>query len=387
MKSRIIKTMRWYGERDLLSLEDLRQAGISGIVTALHHIPVGEVWTSEEIRVTREKIEKAGMKWEVVESLPVHENIKKKAANYQELIGNYIESLKNLSEQGIRIITYNFMPVLDWVRTDHHFKNEEGAEVLKYNPVKFRAFDLFILKRPGSEKDYSEKQIAEAIECFEGMTDGDRKILAKSVMLGLPGSTEDFTTEDLLKQLEGYHGIDDEKLRQNHIDFLKEICPSAEKLGIKMAVHPDDPPFSVLGLPRVVSKASDLDTIFGKVPSKANGLCYCTGSLGANPENNLQEIFKKHEDRIHFLHLRNVKKNQDGTFMESNHLEGDVPMKEIMKLILKHTAEKNRSIPMRPDHGYLHSLEKHKPYYVGYSFIGRLKGLSELCGLELGLQN
>ena len=379
--------MRWYGERDVLSLHDLKQAGITGIVTALHQIPVGEIWSTDEIQKTNQKIENLGMKWEVVESLPVHENIKKRTGNYKELIANYIESLKNLAALDIKVITYNFMPVLDWVRTDHNFENAEGAEVLKYDPVKFRVFDLFLLKRPNAENDYSESQFLEAKEKFDSSSEEELKVLSKSVMLGLPGSTVDFTEKDLLDQLEGYKEITDDILRENLIYFLSEICPAVEDLGIKMAIHPDDPPFSVLGLPRVVSKASDLEYIFKNVASKANGLCYCTGSLGAQPDNDLVDIFETYKDRVHFLHLRNVSKKTDGVFMESDHLNGDVPMKKIMQLIIEHTNSAGIKIPMRPDHGYLHSLEKEKPYYAGYSFIGRLKGLAELTGLELGLQN
>ncbi|MFC6858719.1 mannonate dehydratase [Zunongwangia atlantica] len=387
MQTRIIKTMRWYGERDVLSLQDLKQAGITGIVTALHHIPVGEIWSKNEIQKTKQKIENLGMKWEVVESLPVHENIKKRTGNYKELIANYIESLKNLAALDIKVITYNFMPVLDWVRTDHNFKNAEGAEVLKYDPVKFRVFDLFLLKRPNAENDYTEAQFLEAKEKFDSTSEEELKVLSNSVMLGLPGSTVDFTEKDLLDQLEGYKEITDDILRENLIYFLSEICPAVEDLGIKMAIHPDDPPFSVLGLPRVVSKASDLEYIFKNVASKANGLCYCTGSLGAQPDNDLVDIFETYKDRVHFLHLRNVSKKSDGVFMESDHLNGDVPMKKIMQLIIEHTSSAGIKIPMRPDHGYLHSFEKEKPYYAGYSFIGRLKGLAELTGLELGLQN
>ena len=386
MKTSIIKTMRWYGERDLLSLEDLRQAGISGIVTALHHIPVGDIWTAAAIKETKDQIEAAGMNWEVVESLPVHENIKKRTGNFKELIENYKVSLKNLADQGIYTITYNFMPILDWVRTDHRFKNETGAEILKYDPVKFRAFDLFILKRPGAEADYDAHQIDEAKQKFESFSEEDIHVLKKSVMLGLPGSTEDFTTADLLAQLEEYKDIDEDTLRKHLVLFLEAVTPTAEAVGAKLAIHPDDPPFSVLGLPRIVSKASDLDFIFSKIASTACGLCYCTGSLGANPANQLVDIFDKHKDRVHFLHLRNVRKFEDGTFFESDHLDGDVPMKQVMQHIINYTAATGKKIPMRPDHGYLHALEKDKPYYVGYSFIGRLKGLAELTGLELGLQ-
>ena len=386
MNTTIIKTMRWYGERDLLSLEDLRQAGITGIVTALHHIPVGDIWSPEEIKKTKDKIEAAGMSWDVVESLPVHENIKKRTGNYEELIENYKVSLKNLADQGIYTITYNFMPILDWVRTDHRFKNAVGAEILKYDPVKFKAFDLFMLKRPGAESDYTEAQIAEAREKYDSLSEEERDVLKKSVMLGLPGSTVDFTTEDLLNQLAEYKDIDESKLREHLVLFLKAVTPTADAVGAKLAIHPDDPPFSVLGLPRIVSTAADLNYIFSQIESTSCGLCYCTGSLGANPANDLPQIFDTHKERVHFLHLRNVQKFEDGSFYESDHLDGDVPMKQVMRQIIDYTTANGKRIPMRPDHGYLHALEKHKPYYVGYSFIGRLKGLAELTGLELGLQ-
>lgn len=379
--------MRWFGEGDVLTLHELRQAGITGIVTALHHIPVGEVWTVEEIAKTKQKIEQAGMTWEVVESLPVHENIKKRKGNYAALIENYKISLANLAQQNIKIITYNFMPVLDWVRTDHTFKTVEGAEVLKYIPVKFRVFDLFILNRPKAKEEYSAEEITEATAFYQQMTQDEIAELTKSILLGLPGSKDNFTLDMLHDQLKEYNGITNEVLRNNLTAFLEAICPTAESLGMHMTVHPDDPPFSVMGLPRIVSTPEDLDFIFSKVPSPANGLCYCTGSLGAGQTEKLVELFKKHQDRIYFLHLRNVKKDTDGSFFEANHLEGDVPMKEIMKLILDYTKTTGRSIPMRPDHGYLHSLDKGKPYYPGYSFIGRLKGLAELAGLEMGLQS
>ena len=385
MKTTLIKTMRWYGDRDVLSLHELRQAGITGIVTALHHIPIGDIWSIEEIKKTKKQIEQEGLKWEVVESLPVHEKIKKRTGNYEQLIANYKQSLQNLASEGIYTVTYNFMPILDWVRTDHHFKNAAGASILKYDPVKFRIFDLFILKRPGAKDDYTESQIEEALQKYNAISNEEKSILKKSIMLGLPGSTVNFTTENLLTQLEEYKDIDASQLRKHLLLFLNEITPIAIESGIKLAIHPDDPPFSVLGLPRIVSTSEDLEYIFSNVKSNSCGLCYCTGSLGANSENDLISIFNNHKDRIHFLHLRNVKKYPDGSFIESDHLTGDVPMVAVMKSILKHTAQTNQKIPLRPDHGYLHSLEDDKPYYAGYSFIGRLKGLAELTGLEMGL--
>lgn len=382
---KMTQTMRWYGPNDVLSLKELKQAGITGIVTALHEIPVGEVWSEEAILERKHFIEEHGLEWSVIESLPVHEDIKKRSGKYEQFIENYKISLRNIGKCGIEVVAYNFMPILDWVRTDHYFENKEGATVLRYDPVTFAFFDLFLLKRKHVEQDYSDAAIAEAKELGEKLTSGEKEQLFKSILLGLPGSTENFTAEIIKEQLETYKHITDEKLRENLVSFLLEVAPVAADSGVKLAIHPDDPPFSVLGLPRVVSNQKDLEYIFSNVDNNANGLCYCTGSLGANPDNDVLEIFDKFSDRIHFLHLRNVRKEASGVFMESDHLDGDVPMAEVMKKILKLQQSTNQSIPMRPDHGYLHSLEKDKKYYVGYSFIGRLKGLAELRGLELGI--
>lgn len=379
------QTMRWYGPNDVLSLKELKQAGITGIVTALHEIPVGEIWSENAILERKAEIEAVGLEWSVIESLPVHEDIKKRSGNYEQYIENYKISLRNIGKCGIEVVAYNFMPILDWVRTDHYFENKEGATVLRYDPVTFAFFDLFLLKRKNAEADYSDAAIAEAKELGEKLSSEEKEQLFKSILLGLPGSKENFTPEIIKELLESYSHITDQKLRENLVAFLSEVAPVAAESGVKLAIHPDDPPFSVLGLPRVVSKQQDLEYIFNNVDINANGLCYCTGSLGANPENDLLEIFDKFSDRIHFLHLRNVRKEASGVFMESDHLDGDVPMTEVMKKILKLQQEKQKSLPMRPDHGYLHSLEKDKKYYVGYSFIGRLKGLAELRGLELGL--
>lgn len=380
------QTMRWYGPNDVLSLKDLKQAGISGIVTALHEIPVGEVWTEEAILERRNLIKSFGMQWSVIESLPVHEDIKKRAGNYKQYIENYKISLQNIGKCGIPVVAYNFMPILDWVRTDHFHENEQGASVLKYDPLKFAYFDLFLLKRKNVEKDYTDEQISAAKELGNNLSSEEKEELFKSILLGLPGSTENFTAEIIKDLLDSYSHINDEKLRENLVYFLSEVIPTAEESQVKLAIHPDDPPFSVLGLPRVVSNHEDLKFIFDNVKSKANGLCYCTGSLGANPAHNLLDIYDEFEERIHFLHLRNVKKKVTGVFMESDHLDGDVPMVAVVKRIVNTLQKRKQSIPMRPDHGYLHTLEADKNYYAGYSFIGRLKGLSELRGLELGLQ-
>lgn len=377
--------MRWYGPNDILSLKELRQAGITGIVTALHEIPVGEVWPVEAIENRKRDIGQAGMEWSVIESLPVHDDIKKRSGDYKKYIENYKISLQNIGACGIEVVAYNFMPILDWVRTDHFYENKEGATILRYDPVKFAFFDIFLLKRKNVEQDYSEEQISAAEELGKRLSAEERQELFNSILLGLPGSKINFTPEIIKEQLETYSHINDEKLRENLVLFLSEVAPVAEENGVKLAIHPDDPPFSVLGLPRVVSSEEDIAYILDNVKVNANGLCYCTGSLGANPKNDLPQIFERFRDRIHFLHLRNVQKEQSGVFMESDHLDGDVPMAEIVRKILKLMQEKQKSIPMRPDHGYLHSMEADKKYYAGYSFIGRLKGLAELRGLELGL--
>lgn len=380
------QTMRWYGPNDILSLKDLKQAGISGIVTALHEIPVGEIWTEKAIQKRKNLIESFGMKWSVIESLPVHEDIKKRSGKYKQYIENYKTSLQNIGKCGIPVVAYNFMPILDWVRTDHFHENEDGASVLKYDPLKFAYFDLFLLKRKNVEEDYTEEQISAAKELGNNLSSEEKEELFKSILLGLPGSTENFTADIIKDFLDSYSHITDEKLRKNLVLFLSEVTPTAEKSKVNLAIHPDDPPFSVLGLPRVVSNHKDLKFIFENVESKANGLCYCTGSLGANPAHDLLEIYDEFEERIHFLHLRNVKKKVTRVFMESDHLDGDVPMVAVVKRIVNTLQKRNQSIPMRPDHGYLHTLEAEKNYYVGYSFVGRLKGLAELRGLELGLQ-
>lgn len=382
---KMTQTMRWYGSNDVLSLKELKQAGITGIVTALHEIPVGDVWTEEAILERKKVVEDHGLQWSVIESLPVHEDIKKRSGKYQQYIENYKISLRNIGKCGIEVVAYNFMPILDWVRTDHFFENKEGATVLRYDPVKFAFFDLFLLKRKNVEDDYSDAAIAEAKALGEKLSSEEKEQLFKNILLGLPGSKENFTPEIIKEQLEAYQHITDEKLRENLVSFLREVAPVAAESGVKLAIHPDDPPFSVLGLPRVVSNQKDLEYIFSKVDINANGLCYCTGSLGANPDNDVLGIFDKFSDRIHFLHLRNVRKEASGVFMESDHLDGDVPMTAVMKKILKLQQSAKKSIPMRPDHGYLHSMEKDKNYYVGYSFIGRLKGLAELRGLEMGM--
>ncbi len=377
--------MRWFGPHDTVKLQDIRESGVSGIVTALHEIPVGEVWPVAAIEERQEHIREAGMEWTVVESLPVHEDIKRRGGNYQTWIANYQQSIKNLAACGIHVVTYNFMPVLDWLRTHHQHKNPDGTRTLLYHPLAFAFFDVFLLKRPGAATGYSASQLEAAQAYGKGLTASEKEALFRNILLGLPGSTEDFTREQVLDLLKAYSDIDDAQLRKNLIAFLKEVSPVAQKVHVGLAIHPDDPPFSVMGLPRVVSTGADLAEIFKAVPEKANGLCYCTGSLGARASNDLLEILSKHGDRIHFLHLRNVKREEGQVFRESEHLEGDNPMAEIVENIVGLMQRRKISLPMRPDHGFLHSLEGAGKHYAGYSLIGRLKGLAELRGLELGI--
>lgn len=379
------QTMRWFGPSDNVKLIDIRQAGATGIVTALHQIPVGEVWTIEAIKERQQIIKEAGLEWTVVESLPVHEEIKRVSGNYRQYIDNYKISLQNLAECGIKIITYNFMPILDWVRTNHNFINEDGSKALLYNQDAFTYFDVFLLKRPNSENDYSDSEKEKALQFGKDLSEDEKALLFKNVLLGLPGSKINFTAEQILSLLDNYANIDNEKLRENLIYFLSEVAPIAEKNGQRLAIHPDDPPFSVLGLPRIVSTEKDIKTIFEAVPLNANGLCYCTGSLGANPDNNLEKIIDDFGDRIHFLHLRNTIRESETIFRESEHLNGDANMEIIVEKLLMLMNKTKISLPMRPDHGFLHSVDESKETYPGYSLVGRLKGLAELRGLETGI--
>jgi len=379
------QTMRWFGPSDNVQLIDIKQAGATGIVTALHQIPVGEIWSVPDIRERHEMIKNAGLEWTVVESLPVHEEIKRASGNYLKYIENYKISLKNLADCGIKIVTYNFMPILDWVRTNHNFINKDGSKALLYNQDAFIYFDVYLLKRPNSENDYSEAEKEKALQFGNQLSKDEKELLFKNALLGLPGSKVNFTEEQILSLLDNYAEIDNEKLRENLIYFLSEITPIAEQNEQKLAIHPDDPPFSVLGLPRIVSTEADLKTIFDAIPSDANGLCYCTGSLSADSKNNLEKIIDDFGTRIHFLHLRNTIRESKTIFRESEHLKGDVKMENIVEKLLVLMNKTKISLPMRPDHGFLHTVDEETETYPGYSLTGRLKGLAELRGLEMGI--